>query len=395
MKILFLHGWKSVPGSVKPTFLANAGHEIINPKLDDEDFGLAVEKAQTEYDTYQPDVIVGSSRGGAVAMNIESGDTPLVLLCPAWKSWGSSKSIKSNSVVLHSKNDDVIPFADSKELVTNSKLLPKSLIEIGDDHRLADEASLKMMLSTCEQFSLTIIGIDPASAKGMTYWQGDISDSVTARDSSDWINSFISNEKNALICWDSPLSFDCRIGLSDRPVEKILRAEVKRWITDGLLEAKSVSVLPFSGCSHWVISCQVLGLPFTNSKNRKVNIANSKDDVRNGGAWVLECHPAIAMAIWWLEKKRSIAFPVYKNNKTACRIIAEELEFSDLCNLKELDDDYLDAYVAYQIGKQFMAGNCTWVGDSNAGGFVLPNSAESNWNLRTKVEKLITKTRAA
>lgn len=85
MKILFLHGWKSVPGSVKPTYLVNAVDEIINPKLDDEDFELAVQKAQAEYDTHQPDVIVGSSRGGAVAMNIESGDTPLVLLCPAWK----------------------------------------------------------------------------------------------------------------------------------------------------------------------------------------------------------------------------------------------------------------------------------------------------------------------
>jgi hypothetical protein len=42
MKILFLHGWQSVPGGVKPTFLAQHGHEIINPKLPDEDFELAV-----------------------------------------------------------------------------------------------------------------------------------------------------------------------------------------------------------------------------------------------------------------------------------------------------------------------------------------------------------------
>jgi hypothetical protein len=28
--------------------------------------------------------VVGSSRGGAVAMNIDAGATPLVLLCPAW-----------------------------------------------------------------------------------------------------------------------------------------------------------------------------------------------------------------------------------------------------------------------------------------------------------------------
>jgi hypothetical protein len=33
MKILFLHGWQSIPGGVKPTFLAQRGHEVINPRL--------------------------------------------------------------------------------------------------------------------------------------------------------------------------------------------------------------------------------------------------------------------------------------------------------------------------------------------------------------------------
>jgi hypothetical protein len=85
MRILFLHAWQSVPGGVKPTFLAKHGHEVINPKLPDEDFTLAVKIAQEEFDKRQLDVVVASSRGGAVAMNIESGDAKLVLLSPAWK----------------------------------------------------------------------------------------------------------------------------------------------------------------------------------------------------------------------------------------------------------------------------------------------------------------------
>src|SRR6516225_4859028 len=32
MTILFLHGWQSVPGGVKPSYLAQHGHEVINPK---------------------------------------------------------------------------------------------------------------------------------------------------------------------------------------------------------------------------------------------------------------------------------------------------------------------------------------------------------------------------
>jgi len=149
MKILFLHGWHSVVGGVKPTYLNNAGHEVINPALDDDDFDQAVRIAQAEYDQHKPDVIVGSSRGGAVALNIESGNTPLVLLCPAWKNWGSATTLKPNSVMLHSRLDDVIPFADSEELVANSGLPPDTLIEVGNDHRLADPEPLKAMLEAC------------------------------------------------------------------------------------------------------------------------------------------------------------------------------------------------------------------------------------------------------
>ncbi|HBN74716.1 MAG TPA: alpha/beta hydrolase [Planctomycetaceae bacterium] len=150
MKILFLHGWHSVPGGVKPTFLKDAGHEVINPALNDDDFDLAIRTAQAKYDQHHPDVIVGSSRGGAVAMNIESKGMPLVLLCPAWKNWGTVTTLKPQTIILHSRADEVIPFEDSEELAGRSNA---KLIEVGNDHRLADPEPLKMMLKACE-FSL-------------------------------------------------------------------------------------------------------------------------------------------------------------------------------------------------------------------------------------------------
>jgi hypothetical protein len=123
---------------------------VLNPSLPDEDFEEAVGIAQMEYNAQYPDVVVGSSRGGAVAMNIESENTPLVLLCPAWKNWGKARSTKLNTTVLHSRLDDVVPFEHSLELVANSGLAPKALIEIGNDHRLADPESLAKMLELCE-----------------------------------------------------------------------------------------------------------------------------------------------------------------------------------------------------------------------------------------------------
>jgi hypothetical protein len=62
MKILFLHGWNSTPGGLKPTYLAHHGHEVLNPALPDEDFDEAVEIAQGEFDRNQPEVVVGSSK---------------------------------------------------------------------------------------------------------------------------------------------------------------------------------------------------------------------------------------------------------------------------------------------------------------------------------------------
>jgi hypothetical protein len=53
---------------------------------------------------------VGSSRGGAVAMNINSGDAKLVLLWPAWRNRGTAKTVKPGAVILHSRADDVISF---------------------------------------------------------------------------------------------------------------------------------------------------------------------------------------------------------------------------------------------------------------------------------------------
>ena len=146
MKILFLHGWQSAPGGVKPTFLVQHGHEVINPALDDDDFAAALATAQAAFDQHQPQVVVGSSRGGAVAMNINSGAARLVLLCPAWKKFGTVKTVKPGTVILHSRADDVIPFTDSEELAKNSGAM---LIEIGNDHRLADPEPLAAMLRAC------------------------------------------------------------------------------------------------------------------------------------------------------------------------------------------------------------------------------------------------------
>ena len=149
MKILFLHGWQSVPGGVKPTFLKDNGHDVLNPQLPDDDFSAALRIAQDEFDRLQPQVVVGSSRGGAVAMNMQAGKARLVLMCPAWKKFGSSRTVKAGTVILHSRLDNIVAFEDSEELVRNSGIPPGALVAVGSDHRLADPDSLQAMLRAC------------------------------------------------------------------------------------------------------------------------------------------------------------------------------------------------------------------------------------------------------
>ena len=46
-------------------------------------------------------------------------------------------------MILHSRGDEVIPFADSEEL---ARISGATLIEVGNDHRLADPEPLAEML---------------------------------------------------------------------------------------------------------------------------------------------------------------------------------------------------------------------------------------------------------
>ncbi len=149
--VLFLHGWHSAPGGLKPTALRSGGHCVLNPQLPDDDFAEAVRVAQAEFDIHRPKLVVGSSRGGAVALSLDSRDARLVLLCPAWRMFGAAGVAKPGTLILHSRGDDVVPFADSEELVRASGLPASALIEVGIDHRLADEVSLAALLEACHE----------------------------------------------------------------------------------------------------------------------------------------------------------------------------------------------------------------------------------------------------
>ena len=93
-------------------------------------------------------MIVGSSRGGAVAVNIDRGATPLVLIAPAWRRWGSATTVQGTgrAIILHSRGDAVIAIEDSQELVRSSGLPDSALVVVGADHNMTDAAALQALL---------------------------------------------------------------------------------------------------------------------------------------------------------------------------------------------------------------------------------------------------------
>lgn len=150
MKILFLHGLESKPGGTKARFLESKGHTVLNPALPRNDFEISVRVAQDTIDAERPDLVVGSSRGGAVAMSVNTIDAPIVLIAPAWKRYLDQGRVNTwdircesqNTIILHSESDNVIPIEESVELQDTYGI---KLVRVGDSHRMSGGDALEAL----------------------------------------------------------------------------------------------------------------------------------------------------------------------------------------------------------------------------------------------------------
>ncbi|MHC4399537.1 MAG: alpha/beta fold hydrolase [Planctomycetota bacterium] len=151
MKILFLHGFGSDPNGIRPTYLKEIGHDVTHPALPDDDFEESVRIARRAFDQSRPDVVVGSSRGGAVAMNIDTQGAPLVLVAPAWRKWGTAAKVGPEAIIVHSQHDDVVPIEDSRKLLRDSGLPDDRLVVAGEDHRMVDDEAFAALSAAIEK----------------------------------------------------------------------------------------------------------------------------------------------------------------------------------------------------------------------------------------------------
>ena len=249
--------------------------------------------------------------------------------------------------------------------------------------------------------SYSVIGIDPGSGKGLQCFSDDGWTTVSPNEAKHWVHEKVKHGGPLLVTWDAPISFNAQYGLTFRPIERS-NSPIQKWLTEqqqsNCLAPNAVFVGGFSGLSHWVISCECLGMPF-GDKPEGLTIAKSHRDLENSQKtkFVIEVHPAVSLAVWWVATCGPGPLPKYKGalkaeeKQKARSKIWDHLKGKGLvANLRTpKNDDELDAWVAWKMGTDFLSEKAYWIGDPIAGGFVLPVEAERDFNLSTQMAEHI------
>lgn len=138
-RIVFCHGLESGPHGRKYHALVDAGLAVEAPDFRGEDLATRVAHLReviAERD--EPTLLVGSSFGGATAVLAAHGEPrvrALVLCAPALRLVDTAQPAPAPCVVVHGTRDDVCPIEHSRAYAAHADV---RLIEVEDDHRLAD-----------------------------------------------------------------------------------------------------------------------------------------------------------------------------------------------------------------------------------------------------------------
>jgi hypothetical protein len=140
LRVLFIHGLEGSPRGTKAVFLAER-FDATTPAMNTGSFPESLATQVAALDALRPAVVVGSSFGGAVAVELLRQGAwagPTVLLAPAAAKLGLANRLPEGLpiTVVHGLRDDIIPLDDSRALAATGSPDLVRLIEVDDDHRL-------------------------------------------------------------------------------------------------------------------------------------------------------------------------------------------------------------------------------------------------------------------
>lgn len=137
--VQFIHGLEGSPQGRKAQVLAQT-FNTVTPTMDTSDFEGCVVVQRDALRRFQPEVLVGSSFGGAVAVALLARGLwrgPTLLLAQAAVRYGHSALPPDVPVLLvHGQADEIIDPQDSRALASTGTPSLVRLLEVADDHSL-------------------------------------------------------------------------------------------------------------------------------------------------------------------------------------------------------------------------------------------------------------------
>lgn len=158
LRVQFAHGSEGSPQGTKARLLAQH-FDAHTPAMDTSDFSACVALHRRELGRFRPDVLVGSSYGGAVAVALLQERAwlgPTLLLAQAALPLGLPVALPPDSGagpiwLVHGTRDDVVDPTDSRRLAESTPSDRVRLIEVDDDHPLSRSVANGALLSWVRQ----------------------------------------------------------------------------------------------------------------------------------------------------------------------------------------------------------------------------------------------------
>ncbi len=154
LRVQFIHGLESSPKSTKATVLA-AHFVARTPAMDTQDFASCVSVQHETIEQFRPDVLVGSSFGGAVAVELLQRNLwrgPTLLLAQAARHLGLEAWLPEDVPIwiVHGLRDDLVDPEDSRALARSGSKEQVRLIEVDDDHPLRESVAAGRLVEWVE-----------------------------------------------------------------------------------------------------------------------------------------------------------------------------------------------------------------------------------------------------
>ncbi|RIA98445.1 hypothetical protein C1645_113891 [Glomus cerebriforme] len=155
LKVFYIHGRRSSSQTEKCQFLK----KHFNVHAVDMDFDADLKLQEEHVKEIQPDVIVGSSYGGAIAITMLQKGTwkgPTILLAQAFVRYQSNPSklwLPEGVAItlIHGTKDKIVDIEGSRLLATKGTPQLVGLIEISDEHRLHSLIDNQMFLDSVRE----------------------------------------------------------------------------------------------------------------------------------------------------------------------------------------------------------------------------------------------------